>query len=77
MNDEDEHATHMDCGTCYGTGYRCLSCGGKGVIETQYGRERREDAEEYRAEQRRDELMREDWDDVSEAQEWHDYDPDC
>lgn len=41
----DQHKA--DCGNCYGNG--CSSCAGRGWIETEEGRESREDAEERRA----------------------------
>ena len=36
-----------DCGNCYGNG--CLSCGMRGWIETEEGRDSRQDAEDRRA----------------------------
>ena len=36
-----------DCGNCYGNG--CLTCGMRGWIETEEGRDSREDAEDRRA----------------------------
>ena len=37
----------LDCGNCYGNG--CASCSNRGWIESDEGREEREDAEDRRA----------------------------
>lgn len=41
----DQHK--LDCGNCYGNG--CLSCNNRGWVESDEGREEREDAEDRRA----------------------------
>jgi hypothetical protein len=48
-----EAAHVVDCGRCYGNG--CLSCGYRGTVETDAGREAREEAEDRRADERRHE----------------------
>ena len=60
MSDEEEDtALRHDCPRCYGHG--CSDCEHRGWIETLRGRQQREEAEEWRAEQRRDDRMRERW----------------
>lgn len=51
---EDE-PDRVDCGNCYGNG--CWSCGNRGWVETATGREKREDAEDRRAEDARERRM--------------------
>lgn len=46
-------AHRVDCGNCYGNG--CLACGNRGWVETDAGREAREEAEDRRADERRHE----------------------
>lgn len=56
MNRERE-PSREDCGNCYGNG--CLSCGMKGTVETQAGREAREEWEDGAYDRARDDRMME------------------